>query len=580
MQTSEVATTIIENKIPILGIALISALILGKFAKKINIPKVTGFIFTGVILGPTGFNLMTTGIANSFHFLSDIAMGLILFNIGGDFDRNLIQKIGWKNFKEVGVAGLFNLLIVFTLTFLAYSQITGDYKLALIVAMFLSFVALECAPPTTLLVMKEYNANGPLQRSILTYLALATVVALIGTQILEVIFKILNIWPADPGVTPLMQLGLLVWSLAGSVILGFILGFFLSYWEQKEKKSSEFLMLVGSTILFGQTLSHFLHTDPLIISTVIGFTVVNSTNSGKEIHKGINEMGLSIYAIFFILAGAHINLREFTPTILLMAVVYVLSRTFAFYFGSLLTGRVVSSFSDKSKYFGLSTLSHAGIALAIVNKIMPIDTESSNLLVTIIMSSIFVFEILGPLLLKYSIFESGEVKGGKDDGKNYTKKATVSVGQLMDNLQENLNIKKEKPEDIKRDIKYYIKTDIISVKENASIVNVQKFIYQHSSPYYPVVNEEHKFLGVIDLAQLMELSKEEENSFITAKSITIDFPSILNTSSLEEAIQAFENSIYLTLPVVHDSSGELLGSINQKDIMQVISEERTTKIIE
>lgn len=580
MQTSEVAAAVVESKIPILGLALISALILGKFSKKIKIPKVTGFIFAGVILGPTGFNLMTTDIAHSFHFLSDIAMGLILFNIGGDFDRNLLQKIGWKNFKEVGVAGLFNLVIVFTLTFLAYSQITGDIKLALIVATFLSFVALECAPPTTLLVMKEYNANGPLQRSILTYLALATVIALVGTQIIEVVLKILNIWPAEPGVTPLMQLGLLIWSLVGSVILGFILGFFLSYWEQKEKKSSEFLMLVGSTILFGQTLSYFLKTDPLIISTVIGFTVVNSTNSGKEIHKGINEMGLSIYAIFFVLAGAHINLREFTPAIFLMAVVYVISRTFAFYFGSILTGKIVSSFSDKSSYFGLSTLSHAGIALAIVSKIMSIDTESSNLLVTIIMSSIFVFEILGPLLLKYSLFASGEVKGGKGDDKNYTKKTSVSVGQLMDNLQENLNIKKDIPEDIKRDIKHYIKTDIISVKENASIVNVQKFIYQHSSPYYPVITKEQEFIGVIDLAQLMELSKEEENSFITAKSIIADYPTISNNLSIEQVIAIFEDNKYHTLPVVHSSSGKLLGSINQKDIMQIISEEGPKTLIE
>ncbi|CBW26255.1 putative Na(+)/H(+) antiporter [Halobacteriovorax marinus SJ] len=580
MQTTEAAAAIVENKIPILGLALIAALILGKFSKKLNVPKVTAFIFTGILLGPTGLNLMNSHIAHSFHFLSDIAMGLILFNIGGDFDRDLLQKIGWKNFKEVGLAGLFNLLIVFTLTFLAYSQITGDYKLAVIVAAFLSFVALECAPPTTLLVMKEYNANGPLQRSILTYLALATVVALVGTQIIEVILKILNIWPAKEGVTPLMQLGLLVWSLVGSVVLGFILGFFLSYWEQKEKKSSEFLMLVGSTILFGQTLSHFLKTDPLIISTVIGFTVVNSTTSGKEIHKGINEMGLSIYAIFFILAGAHINLREFTPAVLMMAIVYVLSRTFAFYFGSILTGKMIDSFAPKSKYFGLSTLSHAGIALAIVSKIMPIDTPSSNLLVTIIMSSIFVFEILGPLCLKYSLFQSGEVKGAKGDEKNYMKKTSVSVGQLMDNLQENLNIKKEVNEDLKREIKHFIKTDIISVKEKTSILNVQKFVYQHSFPYYPVVDEKSKFLGVIDLTQLMELSQEDENSFITATAITITFPTIHSSSSLEEVVQFFEGHQYHTIPVVHQTSGELLGSINRKDIMQAISDQKTQTIVE
>lgn len=149
----------------------------------------------------------------------------------------------------------------------------------------------------------------------------------------------------------------------------------------------------------------------------------------------------------------------------------------------------------------------------------------------------------------------------------------------MDNLQENLNIKKDVSEDLKQDIKHHIKTDIISVKENASIVNVQKFVYQHSFPYYPVIDKEHKFLGVIDLTQLMELSKEE-NSFITAKSITIDYPTILNDYDFDQVTQVFESIKYQTLPVVHSSSGELLGAIHQKDIMQVISENNTKQIIE
>ena len=570
----------LDEQIPILGLALIASLIFGKFSKKLKIPKVTAFIFTGIIIGPTGFNLLSTQLADSLHFLSDIAMGLILFNIGGDFDRGLIKKLGLKSIKEISVAGLFTFMFVLVFTFTSYSLITNDFELALITSLFLSFVALECAPPTTLLVMKEFNAKGPLQRSILTYLGLATVVALIGTQVIEVILKILEIWPSENNVKPLVQLALMIWSLLGSVMLGFILGFFLSYWEQKEKKSSEFLMLVGSTILFGQTLSYYLKTDPLIISTVIGFTVVNASNTGKEIHKDINDMGLSIYAIFFVLAGAHINLREFTPTVFLMAFVYIASRTFGFYFASKLTGKLISSFDSKARYFGLCTLSHAGIALAIVTKIMPIEHESARLIVTIIMSSIFVFEILGPLLLKHNLILAGEIKHVIRDDKNLTSKASVSVGQIFENLQDNLNIKQKKTNIHATSIRSLIKQDILSIKVNANISTVEKFVYQNSSPFYSVINEDQVFLGIINLTQLMELSKEEENSFITAKSLISEYPSIFRDMTKSDAMEVFQRGQYQSLPVIDKVSRKLVGVINQKDLVQNITEEKTPKLVD
>ena len=78
----------------------------------------------------------------------------------------------------------------------------------------------------------------------------------------------------------------------------------------------------------------------------------------------------------------------------------------------------------------------------------------------------------------------------------------------------------------------------------------------------------------------MELSKEEENSFITAKSIITEYPTILNDSSIEQVVAIFEDNKYHTLPVVHSASGKLLGSINQKDIMQIISEEGPKTLIE
>ncbi|MFW5887756.1 MAG: cation:proton antiporter, partial [Bacteriovoracia bacterium] len=154
----------------------------------------------------------------------------------------------------------------------------------------------------------------------------------------------------------------------GSLLIGSILGIILSYWEQQEKNESEMLLGVISAILLGQTIAIYLGLESLLISLALGFALVNSSPSGMAIHEHMKHTGLSIYALFFVLAGAHLHLQEQIETIGVLGLGYILARILGMQISSWFAGKITKENPKVSKFMGMSVLSHAGAALAIVIK--------------------------------------------------------------------------------------------------------------------------------------------------------------------------------------------------------------------
>ncbi|MBF0245202.1 MAG: cation:proton antiporter, partial [Planctomycetes bacterium] len=204
------------------GIALLLAFSAGKVASRLHVPKVTGYILAGFFLGPSVSGLFSKTLVHDLQVLSDIALGLILFNIGGEFKRELLKQMGMKSLKFT-----FSLVtIVFTVTatscFLASYLSAVSLSGRLFMAIYLGFIAIATAPPTTLLVINEYNARGPVTRHVMIYLLLGTMIALIGGQTALRIFETAGLWGEGKG-SLLSQMGLLAWNILGAIFVGILL---------------------------------------------------------------------------------------------------------------------------------------------------------------------------------------------------------------------------------------------------------------------------------------------------------------------------------------------------------------------
>lgn len=561
----------VANNLPIIGIALCLAFFAGKISHLIKIPQVTGFILVGVFLGPTVLNLLTVEMADSYKSINEIAFGLILFNIGGEFHRGLLEQVTRKHvrFSVVYCFVIWAVTFVICFAFSFLSDLSLVHKF--VFSFFLGAVAMEAAPPTTVLVMKELGAKGPLSRTILVYLATSTVLILIVTHIMSSVFEATGIW-SGTDMSLLKQAGLIIWSVVGSLLFGLVMGMLLSFWEQREDVESELLFAVICCILLGNTIAYFLHLEPLLVSLFMGFALVNTSPAGQAIHYKLKGMGLSIYALFFVLAGAHIHLQEQIKTVGVLGFGYMFARIVAMRIGSKYAARWTDEAEIISKHFGNSTLSHAGTALAIAASLMKYGDESAKSIVTVVMSSIFFFEIIGPLLLRKTLLEAKEVTLGGLIGENLSR-TFLSAKELLLNSLESLGIMQPPHPPHVKTIGPLLNRKVFAIDCQASLKEVLHFVEKHHLPIYPVVDSNNSYQGIISIHELKEVTFDPYRAEITRASKLIGSRACLTEdTTCAEALVSFNDYGLEDLPVVNPDNQKLLGMVSYKEVILALKD--------
>ncbi|WP_412462700.1 cation:proton antiporter [Halobacteriovorax sp. RT-2-6] len=392
--------------IPILGLCLLLCLVVARFTKFIGIPKVSGFIMLGIILGPYVTGLITHEFLEKTNYLSDLALGLILFNIGGEFNKYLLRRLSNEIIKETHLKVFLMFLISSILFATCLAIFTGlSFTNIFIISSMLGIISIEAAPPTTVLVMKEYNTHGPITDAIMIHLAVVTGLTIVGSLFLTSIFEATDLWPSSA--SAYQSLLSMAKEVIGSIAVGVVLGLLLTWLENFENKIGNFLFSIITMILFAQTLAYFLKLNVLLISLVLGFTVTQASSKGRLIHTTVRDIGSSLYAIFFVFAGTHINIAGLISDDALFVIMYIVIRTLSIFVAHRFFAKRVKS-NDYSM-LGHCLYSHAGTAIAIAMTIQRIPHITSSIIFQTIISSIFIFEIAGPLILKEALKRSGEV---------------------------------------------------------------------------------------------------------------------------------------------------------------------------
>lgn len=395
-----------EAVIPVLGLTLLLCLIVARFSKSIGIPKVSGFITLGILLGPHALGLISHELLEKTNYLSDLALGLILFNIGGEYNKYLLRRLSNEVIRETHL----KVILMFTIALVLFSSClfifsSLSFTNILIISIMLAVISVEAAPPTTVLVMKEYNTHGPLTDAIMIHLAVVTGFTIVGSLIFTSIFEALGLWPSFMSAYESILITAKI--IIGSIAVGIALGLLLTWLENFDTKIGNFLFSILTMILFAQTLAYFLNLNVLLISLVLGFTVTQASSKGRLIHTTVRDIGSSLYAIFFVFAGTHINITGLISENAFYVLMYIIVRTSSIYIAHIFFAKRVME--NNYKLLGHCLYSHAGTAIAIAMTIEKIEAPSSSIIFQTIISSIFIFELAGPLILKQVLKASGEV---------------------------------------------------------------------------------------------------------------------------------------------------------------------------
>jgi Kef-type K+ transport system membrane component KefB len=389
------------NEILSVGLILMSALLAGHLAQLIRVPEVTGYLLVGLVIGPAAFDLVTHDDVRTLGFLSDVALGLILFNIGSIFEAENFRLLG----RGVVRVTLWEASLAFALVFIGLLA-SG---LAWPIALLLGVVAMETAPATTLMVLNEYDARGPMSDRLKALVALNNVYVLVA---FGVVTAMLTLTEPVPGGWLWSAYGAahgLVWTTAGSVALGALLGLAMDLLATRAKESGEAMILSIGMVLIGVGASRWLGLSPLIATLALGATIANASPQGGHLLRALGSADPPLYAAFFVLAGA-----ELQPGSVLGLGVIGLAYTAARAVGKIAGARIGLRGQDVPEIvrqqLGYCLVSSSSLAVGLTIQIRTAFPAYAATVTGIVLAAVVIFEVIGPLLTRRALFLTGEAK--------------------------------------------------------------------------------------------------------------------------------------------------------------------------
>lgn len=395
-----------------LAITLLAGFVFGKLAELIKIPEITGYIIAGVLLGPSVFNIVGVEAVNSFDIITNFVLGIIAYQIGTELWIPKVKKSGKSILTITSVQALATALIVFLFIYL----IDGRLWLALT----LSAIATATAPAPIMVIVKKIRAKGPVTDTVIPVVGIDDMFGVIifglFTSIAVATIGNSNLSLENALIEPLIEVFL---SIAVGSVFGLVLGGiskFFVYKLPKRDKYIAYLVFSLSSVLIAVYIAHTYSLSMILTPMMIGMVFTNFIKKEPFEIQGaaLSNFSGPLIIVFFTLAGAQLSLSVLKSAGL-VAILYIVFRTIGKIGGAYLGATMAKSPKVVKNATGFCLLSQGGVEIGMlvaVSSIFPAD--EAIFIKTVVLAGILFFEIVGPIVFKYTIEKVGESNEPKD----------------------------------------------------------------------------------------------------------------------------------------------------------------------
>jgi Kef-type K+ transport system membrane component KefB len=321
--------------------------------------------------------------------------------------RERLSSILWITGVQVVVTALGIMGIVFLFRDLFPSLQGQGPRTALAVAMIFALVAVAKSPATTIAVITELRARGPLTDTVLGISVLKDIIILL--LIAAVIPAALVL--SDPArgfdYTQLAEISqAILISLALGAIVGWLVALYLT------KLSRRPVLFVLATAFCIVELAHALHLESesfILMGMAGGFVVQNLSSQGPTLVGALEANSLPLYALFFAVAGADLDLSLITSVWKAGALIIVARLVLIFL--STFIGAVAAGDPPVIRYYGwMGFIAKAGVTLGLANIVRERFAPWGAMVAAIIIAMIAVNQLIGPPLFRLSLVRAGEAR--------------------------------------------------------------------------------------------------------------------------------------------------------------------------
>ena len=406
------------------AVALFAGLMFTRVFTKLNLnfPDVTAFLIAGLLIGPYclgrlgvhGFGFRTAEEVGHLSMVNNAALGFIAFSIGSEFKLEELKHTG-RQATVIGILQALAATLFVDAVLIALHFILGGDVLPLPACITLGAIAAATAPAATLMVVRQYKAEGPLTKLLLPIVALDDAVGLV---IFSVSFGVAQamlggaLSVTSVAIEPLLEI---VCSLA----LGSVLGFVMSRLEKLFYSNTNRLSMTISFVLLTVALSFLkipvgeitISFSCLLVCMMLGTVFVNCAEFSDDIMYRAEKWTAPLTACFFVISGAELEMDVFTRwEYVVIGICYLIARSAGKYFGARESARMTHCGHSVVKYLGITLLPQAGVALGMCNAAQALGGDEASLIRNVTLFGVFIYELVGPLLTRNALTAAGEIK--------------------------------------------------------------------------------------------------------------------------------------------------------------------------
>ncbi|HLB41824.1 MAG TPA: cation:proton antiporter [Gammaproteobacteria bacterium] len=382
------------NVIALFGITLLLGLIGGELARRIRfLPRISGYIAIGFLLGPGGFNIVSQSVLVTARLFVDISLGIILFDLGRQLDFT------WLRHDR----GLFPMAIAESgITFISiFAMVYLFVGLPWLPSMLAASFAMATSPAVVMMVAHDLSSEGPVTRRTIVLTSLNNFFALVVFTFLlpmtqSISMKSSTLWIHS------------TYLIIGSLVLGiaiFVLIRMMAILIGKQKQN-QFVLFIGALVLtIG--IAQILNLPTALTLFILGVATRNFDHKHMLMEIDFGWSARLFFILLFVVTGIHLRLEGLWIAALAV-VIFILVRGLAKTLGIWLFSSASRLTKKQILAVSLALTPMAGLAISMSNVLDDFNPDLNRQIATIIASVVAILEILGPIATQFAFIWTRE----------------------------------------------------------------------------------------------------------------------------------------------------------------------------
>lgn len=388
------------------GALLLSAIFAGRLAGSVGLPKLTGYLLIGIVVGPYALRFISTEAVTGLDLVRGLAVSLIALMAGTELQLGLIRRVGVK----VSIMCFLVAMVVFAIVggalvavrpLLAFMEgMTWPQVIA--VSAVISSVIVSFSPTVTIAIVQETKARGPFTEFLMAFVIIGDLIVLILFAIAVGAAKASFGGGFDPG----ELLGGVGWELFGSILVGGLLGLAMLVYLRKVRR--ELPLFIVAVCFVSAEFGMQMHLSPLLVSLAAGAAIANLDEpQAHKLHQGAQYAGLPVFALFFAVAGAGLHLGTLGQ-VGAVALGLVFLRGVSLYFAARRFAPPEQDVPQVRRYLWMGLISQAGVTFGLAALIARTFPTFGPDVEVLIIAMVTVHELVGPVLVRKALQNVGE----------------------------------------------------------------------------------------------------------------------------------------------------------------------------